>query len=542
MSDTYSNNLRVRLPQTGAYNGTWGSTINSDTFNLLDVAITGRRQIALSALTYSLAALVDGTDSDSRYFCLQFTGAPSGTVTVTMPASLLMKSYLIDNQCGQDIIFTYGGGRTVTVSTGVRKLIWCDGTNCDPVYASASDASTLGGIPSADWARTIRTATEVSGSTYLTNAFGTGVRNANTFQTVTEAATTTIDARVGNAQILTLSGNRIMAAPSNATDGEIINLLVVQDGTGSRTLTWNSIFVFENGIAPVLATVAGGIDYFVMIYNSALAKWIVGHFGNITTGTGTTYSYTLAENTLDWNLLARVGTVGSAITVNVTVNQGVIIQASTSGTPAMDLSGLPAGSTVNLINSGYILGKGGKGGIGGSFARAAGDAYSTNQGTAGRNGGNAVLGVGTGRTFNITNTNGFIWGGGGGGGGGGFDSVVGNVGAAGGGGGGGAGGGDGGDEGAAQYSSHVRGTQGSTGSTGPSGAGGAGGGGASSGTAGYAGGAGGGFGAAGTAGSVGADANNGAAGTAGKAIELNGGSAPTFTGGSGSPNIKGAVS
>ena len=41
MADTFSSFLQVRLPQTGAYYNTWGATLNSDAFQLLDTAITG---------------------------------------------------------------------------------------------------------------------------------------------------------------------------------------------------------------------------------------------------------------------------------------------------------------------------------------------------------------------------------------------------------------------------------------------------------------------------------------------------------------------
>ena len=41
MADSYTTFLQVRLPATGAYNNTWGATLNSDALNLLDTAITG---------------------------------------------------------------------------------------------------------------------------------------------------------------------------------------------------------------------------------------------------------------------------------------------------------------------------------------------------------------------------------------------------------------------------------------------------------------------------------------------------------------------
>lgn len=505
MADTYSTNLKVRLPQTGAYSNTWGAVINSDSFGLLDQAITGQTAINIgTAISYSLAALANGVAADSRSFALRFTGTPASLVTVTMPASVTKKIYLIDNQTGQSMLFTYSASTTtVTVTTGTKRLIWCDGTDCFAVFASASDADTLDGINSTQFARLD-----------IANIFTK--RNSSPFITVTESPTTAIDSSLGNNFILTLTGNRTVAAPSNAADGHRMLLLVAQDGTGNRTLTWNSIFLFENGLAPTLATAAAAIDMFIMVYNSALAKWVVEHAANISAGAGASFSLSIDENTTDWNLLARLGSLSGSVTVNVTLSQGVVVQALSTGSYALDFFGLPAGSTVNFTNLGYNLGRGGDGSRGALVATIVID------GSAGRIGGAAIRGPGAGNSFNVTNASGFIWGGGGGGGSG---AVTGDPGG-GGGGGGGAGGGHFGPGGVGD----ADGTSGSTGVNGIPGLGGSGSGLANAGAAG------------GDWGVAGATPASGiAGGAAGKAIELAGG-AITWISGSGSPNVKGVVS
>lgn len=550
MADTYSTNLKVRLPQTGAYNNTWGAVINADAFQLLDDAIAGQSTIALgTSTTYSMAALGNGASSESRRQFLLVTGSPASAVTITIPATVTMKSFIVHNTCGQTVTFTYSGSTfTADVADDEIRLIRCDGTDVYPLSADASDSDALGGVASTYWARTGRTTAEISATTAVLNQYVEYVRNASDFVALTEGPTITIDTRRGNKFSVTLTGNRTLAAPTNPQDGQEIELWVVQDGTGGRTLSWNSVFLFENGTTPVLGTAGASIDVFKATYNSSLTKWAVRHFYNVTTGGVTTYSYTIDENTVDWNLLAKVGSPGGAITANVTVSAGVVVQALSTGTPAMDLSGLPAGSTVNLFNYGYILGKGGKGGNGAWAAvwRNSPDAAGGYQyADVGRNGGNAIKGPGSGITFNITNGSGYIWGGGGGGGGGGAGATFGGASdSAGGGGGGGAGGGEGGSILPAQVTS-VSGGDGANGSTGVNGTYGAGGSAINNGGTGGAGGAGGDWGADGTAGSAGSGgilAAAGAAGSAGKAIELSGASAPTFVSGSGSPNVEGAVS
>jgi hypothetical protein len=286
VADSFSTYLQVRLMQTGAYNNTWGATLNTDSLNLLDTAIAGWTTVSVgSATTYSLPALTAGTASVSRFFSLLFTGTPPSQVTVTIPSSVPGKMYLVNNQTGQPLLFTYSGSTsTTTVANGEIRLIWADGSNVWAVIAGASSAAALNGIPAANWVRQSRTAAEIAAPTIVQNSIT--IPTAWPYATVTEAPTTVIDANAGNSQILTLTGNRTMGLPVNPRDGSEIDLLVVQDGTGTRTLTWNAVFLFENGLQPVLGTAPGSIDRFVLRYNTALTKWTVGHFANLNAGAG----------------------------------------------------------------------------------------------------------------------------------------------------------------------------------------------------------------------------------------------------------------
>ena len=90
--------------------------------------------------------------------------------------------------------------------------------------------------------------------------------------TLTDQATITWDASTQDVCKLTLGGNRTMAAPTNNTTGQFISILVIQDGTGSRTLTWNAVFEFASDTAPTLTTTASLGDIFVFRYNGS--KWL----------------------------------------------------------------------------------------------------------------------------------------------------------------------------------------------------------------------------------------------------------------------------
>ena len=90
--------------------------------------------------------------------------------------------------------------------------------------------------------------------------------------TLTDQATITWDASTQDVCKVTLAGNRTMAAPTNNTTGQFISILVIQDGTGSRTLTWNAVFEFASDTAPTLTTTASLGDVFVFRYNGS--KWL----------------------------------------------------------------------------------------------------------------------------------------------------------------------------------------------------------------------------------------------------------------------------
>jgi len=81
--------------------------------------------------------------------------------------------------------------------------------------------------------------------------------------TLTDAATIAWDTTLGQVATFTfVSSNRTMGAPTNLMNGAFYALAVIQNA-GNNTLTWNSVFKWAGGYAPVLSTAAGAKDYFV---------------------------------------------------------------------------------------------------------------------------------------------------------------------------------------------------------------------------------------------------------------------------------------
>ena len=98
--------------------------------------------------------------------------------------------------------------------------------------------------------------------------------------TLTDGSTVTWNAINSPVAKVTLAGNRTITVSNNLGTGQYISVLVIQDGTGSRTLTWNAMFEFKDDTAPTLTTTASKGDLFTFRYNGA--KWLeVGRNQNL---------------------------------------------------------------------------------------------------------------------------------------------------------------------------------------------------------------------------------------------------------------------
>jgi len=85
--------------------------------------------------------------------------------------------------------------------------------------------------------------------------------------TLTDGATISWDAAQNQVTSVTLGGNRTLGAPTNLKDGAVYVLTIIQDSTGSRTLSFNAVFKFHQGSAPTLTTTASARDVLVFLSN-----------------------------------------------------------------------------------------------------------------------------------------------------------------------------------------------------------------------------------------------------------------------------------
>lgn len=122
--------------------------------------------------------------------------------------------------------------------------------------------------------------TVVMGTPNITGGTSTATKFIGHFgaiATATDAGTVTFDLALGNIQEVILGGNRTLAV-SNAVTGQPFMLRLVQDATGTRTVTWFDTIKWPYNTAPTLTTTADKTDVFGFLATSGTTfdGYIVG--------------------------------------------------------------------------------------------------------------------------------------------------------------------------------------------------------------------------------------------------------------------------
>ncbi len=136
------------------------------------------------------------------------------------------------------------------------------------VAKGGSGAATLTGILKGNGTSAFTAVTAPSGTIVGTTDTQTLSAKTLTNPTVTNYVETpysansstaiTLDLTNGTVQIITLTGNATITMPT-ATSGKSFVMLLKQDGTGSRTVTWSTV-KWAGGTAPTITSTASRLD------------------------------------------------------------------------------------------------------------------------------------------------------------------------------------------------------------------------------------------------------------------------------------------
>ena len=291
MASTFTSSLRLTKQGDGDNPNSWGVVLNDGVISLVDDAIAAYTTISIgSAATVTLSA-VNGAGDTARSAFLEVKGSVGGTnTTITLEIPSNSKSYVINNKVSanttaSDIVkIKTAGGSGYTIPFGSVGLVICDGTS---VFATNTQGLGFGTAASADLgtgadnvavvsANDLRyPRVSVTANTTLRGDLnieagslkvGTSARAYNPITTLTDAASIAVDFALGNNFLVTIGGNRTLAAPTNAVAGQTGQIYVIQDSTGSRTLAYNSAYQFVSGASPTLSTGAADVD--ILLYST----------------------------------------------------------------------------------------------------------------------------------------------------------------------------------------------------------------------------------------------------------------------------------
>jgi hypothetical protein len=136
------------------------------------------------------------------------------------------------------------------------------------VAKGGSGAATLTGILKGNGTSAFTAVTAPSGAIVGTTDTQTLSAKTLTNPTVTNYVETpysansstaiTLDLTNGTVQIITLTGNATITMPT-ATSGKSFVMMLKQDGTGSRTVTWSTV-KWAGGTAPTITSTASRLD------------------------------------------------------------------------------------------------------------------------------------------------------------------------------------------------------------------------------------------------------------------------------------------
>jgi hypothetical protein len=172
MADTFTNDLRLRLQESGANSGQWGSLLNDTLTNIASAFSLGSEAIP-NASTHTITLADDSSSQDeARSLYLKCTGGGQAC-TVTLAPNTVSKVWIISNETSFTLTFSAGSGANVAVSAGAVKVIVTDGAG-----SGAAVVDALSGLDASLSGLTVDTTTLVVDATNNRVGIGTSSPSA----------------------------------------------------------------------------------------------------------------------------------------------------------------------------------------------------------------------------------------------------------------------------------------------------------------------------------------------------------------------------
>jgi hypothetical protein len=128
MADTPTSRYKIRKQSLGSNTNTWGDTKLNDGIDQIDRGSKGYQSIAMTGdLTLSWSNY--STSNQGQVAVINLTGSLTSAASLIVP-SVEWQWDAIINATGQTITVKTSAGTGVTIPTGYRAAVYCDGTDC----------------------------------------------------------------------------------------------------------------------------------------------------------------------------------------------------------------------------------------------------------------------------------------------------------------------------------------------------------------------------------------------------------------------------
>lgn len=262
MASSYTSNLLLELVATGEQDGTWGSTLNTNDFTIIDTAMGGRLSISVAG-----SSNVTPSDAEARNFQHTLIGTLTGNIDYIVPNRGRFYSIYNNSSGAFSITVKPSGGTGIVVPQGSRAFLFAN-----PTTGAMEQATTAYFLPLAGGTMTGDVA---FGGSYKLTGLAAGASSGDSVryeqaakldvadQTITGGArvtpldlgtissgTTTPDPGDRPLQYGTVTGNFTLAPGAN--NGAYILDLTISGGSVSAITTsgWTKVtggFTYTNG-------------------------------------------------------------------------------------------------------------------------------------------------------------------------------------------------------------------------------------------------------------------------------------------------------